>query len=575
MRSDPLAEALRLAQAGNIAEATRLCDQVLRQHPAHAPALALAGALALHRGDVAGAIARLSAAVGIDARNPATQTTLGDALATAGQMNDSIAAYRRALAIEPRHAAAQAGLGLALQASGDAAGALDAFERAAELAPQSAPILTNLGAALQAAGRIDDALGALARARALAPGHPEPLYNTGVALQAKGDLAGAGRMYREALARAPQHVQALHNLGFVLALQGEAEAALEFYDRALALTPDFAEAGFNRANALKDLGRFHAAIAGYDRVLAQAPDHHAARESRGLARLTLGALTEGWRDYLARAVPRARMPVPRAQFPAHMSGQTVFLRCEQGLGDELFFLRYAPLLRQRGARVVSEADPRLLSFVQRHPGVDDAVPRGGDPGAHDVTAFQGDLPFLLGADAAPPVPIAPEAARLDAWRQRLVAAGPPPYVAVTWRAGIVKDGRFTKTAPPGAVAQALAGVRGTIVVVQRTPQADELAAFTAALGRAAADFSAANGELEDMLALMALVDTYVGVSNTNLHLRMAAGRPAHVLVPFPPEWRWRDAGDESPWFPGMRLYRARAPGEWRTALASLARGLAI
>ncbi len=267
--------------------------------------------------------------------------------------------------------------------------------------------------------------------------------------------------------------------------------------------------------------------------------------------------------------------MPRAPLPADLSGQSVFLRCEQGLGDELFFLRFAPLLKQRGARVVSEADPRLLGIVQRHPGVDAAVARGAEPGAHDVTAFQGDLPFLLGADSAPPVAIAPQPARRDAWRQRLAEAGAPPYLAVTWRAGVMKDGRFTKTAPPTALAQALAGVNGTIVVVQRASQPDELTAFTAALGRKAFDLSAANADLEDMLALMALVETYVGVSNTNMHLRAAMGRPAHVLVPFPPEWRWREAGDESPWFPGMRLYREGARGDWQAAFSALARDLAL
>jgi tetratricopeptide (TPR) repeat protein len=569
MNRDPLADAMRLAQAGNIADAARLCEQVLQQHPAHAPALALAGALALHSGNVASALKRLSAAVGIDARNAGTQAAFGDALSASGRHDDAIAAYRRAIAIEPRHAPAQAGLGLALQARGDAAGALAAFERAAALAPQSAPVLTNFGAALQAAGRLDEALDVLARARALAPSHPEPLYNSGVALQAKGDLAGAERAYRDALAQAPQHIQALHNLGYVLAQQGKPAPALEFYERTLTLAPDFAEAQFNRANALKDLGRFRDAIAGYDRVLARVPDHRAAGESRGLAKLTLGDLAAGWRDYLARALPRERTPVPTMPLPTDLSGRTIFLRCEQGLGDELFFLRFAPLLQQRGARVVSEADPRLLSLVRRHPGIDAVVPRGGNPGAHDLTAFQGDLPFLLGADEAPPVAIVPEPARLDLWRQRLEAAGKSPYVAVTWRAGVVKDGRFTKTAPPADLAQALSGVPGTIVIVQRAPRSDELAAF----GHTALDLSAANGDLEDILALMALVDIYVGVSNTNTHLRAAVGRPAHVLVPFPPEWRWRDSGDQSSWFPGMRLYRERVPGDWRPAFAALARDL--
>jgi hypothetical protein len=87
------------------------------------------------------------------------------------------------------------------------------------------------------------------------------------------------------------------------------------------------------------------------------------------------------------------------------------------------------------------------------------------------------------------------------------------------------------------------------------------------------DLSALNEDLEAMLALLALVDEYVGVSNTNMHLRAGVGRTARVLVPQPPEWRWMAVGEASPWFPGFRVYRQHVDGEWRDALARLSRDL--
>ena len=76
-----------------------------------------------------------------------------------------------------------------------------------------------------------------------------------------------------------------------------------------------------------------------------------------------------------------------------------------------------------------------------------------------------------------------------------------------------------------------------------------------------------------MLAVLALIEDYIGVSNTNMHLRAGAGRTARVLVPQPPEWRWMAAGEESPWFPGFRIYRQGIDGDWGEALAKLARDL--
>ena len=89
------------------------------------------------------------------------------------------------------------------------------------------------------------------------------------------------------------------------------------------------------------------------------------------------------------------------------------------------------------------------------------------------------------------------------------------------------------------------------------------------------DLSALNEDLEAMLALLALIDDYVGVSNTNMHLRAGVGKTARVLVPCPAEWRWMAQGDESPWFPGFKVYRQKTDGNWNEALGRLAADLQL
>jgi len=166
-------------------------------------------------------------------------------------------------------------------------------------------------------------------------------------------------------------------------------------------------------------------------------------------------------------------------------------------------------------------------------------------------------------------------------RRRLAALGPPPWIGITWRAGTPPEAQFArddrslfKQIDPLLVAGALAGLPGTVLVLQREPRADEVAALGAALPGRVHDLSAANDDLEDMLALLSLLGEYVGVSNTNMHLRASAGRTARVLVPYPAEWRWMARGRESPWFPGFRVYRQTLTGRWDRALAELRADLA-
>jgi hypothetical protein len=144
---------------------------------------------------------------------------------------------------------------------------------------------------------------------------------------------------------------------------------------------------------------------------------------------------------------------------------------------------------------------------------------------------------------------------------------------MTWRAGTPGWNTLRKTAPVAALGRALAGLPGTVLVLQRAPDPGEIAALSNAIGRPAHDLTALNENLDAMLALLHRIDAYVTVSNTNLHLRAGTGRVCHVLVPHPPEWRWMNAGDRSPWFPDFPVYRQQptetAGDGWEEALAAL------
>ena len=155
---------------------------------------------------------------------------------------------------------------------------------------------------------------------------------------------------------------------------------------------------------------------------------------------------------------------------------------------------------------------------------------------------------------------------------------------LSWEEGVpmnfVEIGKWSwspsdKEAPLAGIARAMRATTGTLVALQRNPNPGEIDAFADAAGRQIHDLTDLNETLEDMLALVGLLDDYICVSNSNVHLRAATGRPCRVLVPSPPEFRWMAAGDESPWFPGTRVYRQHADGDWDQALAALANDMKV
>lgn len=540
--TEALRQAIAAAQAGHLAEAERLCGQILAADAVAPGALCLSGALAAQRGDMAGAISR----------------------------------YRAALAAAPRFIKALSNLGAALSALQRFEEAAEPLRLALEEQPDHGPALINLGQVYLALGRVEEATALLRRATQAAPQDAMAWSNLGAALLRAERLNEAEPPLRQALALDPGYGAAWSNLGHAhFRLRRPAEAASDFR-RALESGAAPAESWTHLGTALRAMGQMSDAMAAYERALQINPDHAEGRFARALQHLADGNFAQGWEDYRFRPSARAfyahRADGP-PRLPADLGGRKIFLAGNQGFGDEIFFLRYAPGLKARGARICYRPGAKLAPLLGGTAFIDELVAEAIQPTA-DVNMLIDDLPYALDENVPPPpFALTPNASRLAALHERLAALGPAPYLGLTWRGGIDKNGSLFKEAPLAAIAQAARGWPGTILALQRAPLAGEIEAVAAAAGAPVHDLTSLNDDLVEMLALLALLDEYAAVSNTNVHLRQSLGLPSRVLVPMPPDWRWMASGDASPWFPGTRVYRQTADGDWAAALARLSQDL--
>ena len=438
------------------------------------------------------------------------------------------------------------------------------------------------------AGETKLALEYALRAHELKRNNLDYLNTLGVAYGEAGDLALAEATFRKVLKRKPGFVDALVNLGKSLEKQERLDEASRHYERALAIEPALPKLAANLARIHRDRGELdrsrsllerHAkhvepqdlamglAQSTTDEVSAIAILKDAARESllvrNALAHLLLA--TAQWREGWSAYARPGTTPLPE-----RLDGRKFLLRSEQGIGDVLFFLRFAPLLRARGAEIALACEKKLWRILD--------LPRT-ETGAEEVLLE--DLPARLGAsEVVPPWPLKVE----GSGRERLASLGPPPYLAVTWRAGTdvargrefgAERGSLTKAVPPRLLGEALKGWRGTTLLLQRGARAQDAGEFAAGFGAPVHDLSALGDDLPALLAVLSLVDEYVGVSNTNMHLLAGIGRSARVVVPFPPEWRWLRREDRSPWFPDFPVYRQPASRDWRAPLAALRKDLGL
>ena len=209
------------------------------------------------------------------------------------------------------------------------------------------------------------------------------------------------------------------------------EEAEALHRRALALRPDFADAHYNLGVVLHGQGRPEEALSSYSKAVELKPDMVDARWNRAYVMLLRGDFAAGWREHEWR---HQRKEQPPRSYPQPLwrgeplADRTILLHAEQGIGDTLQFMRYAPLVAQRGARVVLQVQRPLKRLAAAALGGSAQVIADGDvPPPFDLHCPLLSLPLAFATmletvpARVPYLPVAPDAAAR--WRERLGTHG--------------------------------------------------------------------------------------------------------------------------------------------------------
>jgi tetratricopeptide (TPR) repeat protein len=598
------AAAVQHHQAGHLHQAESLYRQVLATSSRHADSLHLLGVLALQVGRYDLAVDLIKQAIVIDATPALYHCNLGNALKATHQLEQAAASYRRAIALKPDDYQAYNNLGATLHVQCHLAEAEACLRKAIALHPDGPDAHNNLGNVLIDQGRVDEAIACYRSAIDLWPGDPRAHSNLGAALQDRGDLEAAALCYQKALALRPDIAETHSNLGLVLkrlgrldeaaaccrkaiahrrdlpqaydtlgatlADQGKLDEAATCYRKALALWPADPQLHDNIGTVLKGQGLLDPAIASFRAAIACAPERANAHYNLAVALLARGDLVEGWQEYewrwqtTAMAASRRRFTQPQWHGePA--DGASLLIHAEQGLGDTIQFSRYASLAAARGLRVIMQVPDSLVRLLRGVTGVDQVLGQSEDLPHCDLHCPMQSLPLAFGTtlETIPSAPswFQPDAALAEAWRARLDAMDRPvTRIGLAWAgsAAMVRD--RDRSLAPEQLAPLLDLPRIHFVSLQKA---------TAPPRQNLSDFMAEMNDFADTAALIVNLDLVIAVDTAVAHLAASLGKPVWLLDRFDPDWRWLLGRRDSPWYPGLRLYRQPRPGDWYSVLAEV------
>jgi tetratricopeptide (TPR) repeat protein/glycosyltransferase involved in cell wall biosynthesis len=516
------------------------------------------------QGRFAEAIAYFKNALVLQPDSIAAATNLAVTLHQTGDLAEAATYYQRAIEIDPNCAQGQNNLGILLQDRGNIAEAVSCFQRAIALNPVYVKALNNLGATLQQQGELQSAIVYFQQALSVNANYAPALVNLGAAMQAKCQLSEAKRLYQRAIEAEPNNPKGHYQLGTLCLAAGKIEQAISSLERAISLDPNYVEAIANLGSAVEQLGDANRAISCYNRALEIDANCVKAHFNLGLVLLLTGDLPRGLAEYEWRWQTEQAKKLQRLNFDkpvwdgSDLNGQTILLRCEQGLGDAIQFVRYAAIVQQKGGKVIISCYQELKRLFKQIPGIEQVAVRMDELPDFQVQAPLMSLPHILGTNLDNIPANVPYLAAPPNWQFSL-NCDRNFKVGIVWAGSSEHLKDFQRSSDLSYFLKFLDIPGVSFYSLQKEVSAEDRILLNQT---SAIDLSDNLNDFADTAAVISQLDLVICVDTAVAHLAGALGKPVWILLSFMPDWRWLLTREDSPWYPTARLFRQSKPGDW-------------
>jgi tetratricopeptide (TPR) repeat protein/glycosyltransferase involved in cell wall biosynthesis len=452
------------------------------------------------------------------------------------------------------------------------------FSKSAELNPGHAESLYNLALCYANSGDDDKAIECYIKALERNPKHSNSLNNLGALYYDKKNYDEAEKLYLQALSFEPNNTNAISNLGNVKLSKNKPEEAIEYYKKAIN-TKSAAGVDFNYANAYNNIGFvkmeygvLEECYEYFDRASEIDPEYAEPHFNKARAYLLSGRLVDGWREYewrLKREEYEKRTFSKPMLTNQNIKGKTILACSEQGLGDTINFMRYLPMLKDAGCRVIFECHKKVMHLVKDYYGFDEIIEQklSEEPAVDydyhiplmslpnyfktDINHIPGGTPYIF-ADEELVEYWKNIIQKDDSFKVGIVWAGNPSHIRDDDRSCRISD--FLP----------LFSIEGAkIYILQKgaaTEQTNDIVNPYVDLNQFGFDEKL---PFSDSAAIIENLDLVVTVDTSITHLAGAMNKPVWALLSYIPDWRWMLGREDTPWYPSMRLIRQTKNGDWK------------
>ena len=337
-----------------------------------------------------------------------------------------------------------------------------------------------------------------------------------------------------------------------LACLGRIQEAMKMNEHVFRLHPFHESALNNQANLLCDLGRYDEGIQLFRKILTKNPEHWEVVWNLSLVYLLLGDFTTGLDLYQHRlkvaSFHQHHHPLSSPQWQGEpIEGKTLLVRCEQGYGDSIQFLRYIPHLASYHCQIAIEMPSELHDLFQHL-----SVPLIGDVSQipqHDAQVRLMSLMHLLPiAPSHPPAPLPIANTTLAPIANR---------IGFVWR-GNPKHRKDNQRSLQLEQLDPLLQIKGIEYICLQQKITPEEQNFLKARQVQIPSLTS----WRDTVNILETCERVICVDTSVAHLAGSMGIPTFILLPYVPDWRWLLERTDTPWYPTVRLFRQTNLDSW-------------
>jgi len=503
---------------------------------------------------------------------------LGVVLSSLGRFEGAESCFRTAIGLKPGCDEAYNSLGIIYSQKNLLDQALQFFNQCIAINPDQPVIYNNLGLTLKKLGRYSEAEMNFKKAIELNPKYGQAFNNLGLIYEQLNYLPQAIDALRCAIEAQPNFLLAYHNLTALLVKTSRFTEAEKYLRQAIDLSPDCYETYRRLGVVLKKMRRLKEAELAFLKALELADSDQAVavRHALGVLYLLCGRFAPGWLNYEYRRIVYEKHiyspPTPQLRNIPYwqgesLSGKSLVLFFEQGLGDTIQFIRYLPQLSRvarKVAVIVQSELQQLLSYSLNHKMYDEnKLPDD----SFDFACSVHSLPALFKTSAETMFSQVPYISADDkgtaTWGNRLMklSGGHHLRVGVVWAGNPNHENDYNRSIPFAVFRQLFNMSQIDWISLQVGVRAADLPLLPNVINLSSAltDFHETAGVIQNL-------DLVITVDSSVAHLAGAMGKRTWTLLPFDCDWRWQLDREDSPWYPSMHLFRQRQAGNWQEVL---------